>query len=156
MIIGEQDKQIIKWLQLPEISDLLNENRFKELYNRYIDICSDPTWYLTQVLIKANIDPLPYIDSIPEMMFRDCAYLEEVTIPENIQSVGMEAFRHCFNLKRVAIKNTETEFNYYAFDGCFIEYVYYNGTQEDWTSHNMDRVFKDARVYFKEDTYQCQ
>ena len=52
-----------------------------------------------------DIDVLSYMKSIPPNLFYGDNYLTEITIPNNIEDVGCEAFSNCENLQEVKWSN---------------------------------------------------
>lgn len=55
---------------------------------------------------------------IDKYMFTYCIGLEEVTLPEQIESVGHSGFRGCTSLKTIHFGNKISQISDYAFNGC--------------------------------------
>ena len=117
------DEIVLKKLQdiLYENAELLNKYNFKELY----DIANKSLMYtsmyisdLTYLLMVAGIDPLKYMDEIPEEYFAYNNDLISIDIPGNIKSIGNNAFHDCSRLTSVTIPDSVTRIGSYAFGNC--------------------------------------
>ncbi len=71
----------------------------------------------TEVMIPAMVDGVA-VTSISENAFKNCYYLEKVTIPEGIQTIGASAFLNCIDLKEIKLPSTIKELGNGAFDHC--------------------------------------
>lgn len=67
-----------------------------------------------------ELEEFKNITAIPDQAFFQCGNLAEITIPINVQSLGMFAFGST-NLTHVKIPNSVSNINYTAFDGSPIE-----------------------------------
>lgn len=67
-----------------------------------------------------ELEEFKNITAIPDQAFFQCSNLTEITIPINVQSLGMFAFGST-NLTHVKIPNSVSSINYTAFDGSPIE-----------------------------------
>ena len=112
-------EDIIKFLRVN--TGLLEEGNFDELYYRYgqefydIDTCTP----LTELLIDAGIEPLDYLNTIPDQYARRYKLITKVVIPENIKSIGKWAFSGCYGLTSVTIPDSVTFIGDSAFSGCY-------------------------------------
>lgn len=59
-----------------------------------------------------------FLNKIPEKAFENCAELEYINIPENINLISDSAFKNCSNLKSVIINGNNTSIGSNAFSGC--------------------------------------
>ncbi|MBQ8294894.1 MAG: leucine-rich repeat domain-containing protein [Clostridia bacterium] len=48
------------------------------------------------------------VTAIDDYAFQGCSYLEEATVPDCIESIGMEAFAYCYRLKDINLGNVKT------------------------------------------------
>lgn len=72
---------------------------------------------LTQVLYSLNIDPLRYLDYIPKY-FLCLSDIKNISIPDNIKTIGDAAFWDCDKLVKALMPNTITSIGEIAFSGC--------------------------------------
>ena len=80
-----------------------------------------------------NIDLPDNITSIEEYLFGDCRNLKNIVIPPNVKYIDEHAFGGCSSLESVTIPVNTTRINEYAFDRCTdLQYVFYEGTEEQW------------------------
>ena len=112
--------------------DLIENNDFDTLYSE----CAIETGFverLTQVLLDANIDPLPHMNHVVPLMyqgcdieyiivpdnigylpsrraFSDCARLHYVSLPATLKSFGYETFYHSPKLKQIEFRGTLKQF----------------------------------------------
>lgn len=111
--MNEEIKQFIE-----QNIQLIDECNFKKLYNKAAGIFDDEEIPgLTEVFLKSGIDPLLYLDSVPERYSSDL-YIKEVTIPSNIKVIGTGAFANCYDLKEVIFKEGVDEIESRAFSSC--------------------------------------
>lgn len=102
-----------------EVQDLLNNNKFEELY-KIIDeqnIGIDVTGKLTDLLYNIGIDPLKYMNIIPDS-FAWYSKRDHFNIPDNINYIGRGAFDSCYNLKDIHIPQGVTKINWITFRDC--------------------------------------
>ena len=73
--------------------------------------------------------------SIGEYAFYECSQLTEIVIPDGVESIEPYVFYGCRNLTKVVIPGSVRSIKKMAFDGCeSIESVYYIGPASDWQS----------------------
>ena len=58
------------------------------------------------------------VTAIPDHALRDCIYLEEITLPASLESIGEYAFSGNTGLKTVEMKDKVTTLGSYAFQNC--------------------------------------
>ena len=99
----EISDEVLKFLQDEESQELLNDNEFEKLYEKFREKVEpyvsmggpSMTREFTELLYIAGIDPLTYMSTIPEYFLYRNNSLKEFTIPSRIKSIGMEAFYDC-------------------------------------------------------------
>lgn len=87
-----------KFLNREDIKDLLNNNKFTELYEACAN--SDRT-YLTVILKEAGINPLPYLKYIPDNFMTNNPDIKNIKIPFQCDHIGEAAFQRCSNLTKL-------------------------------------------------------
>ena len=130
---------LLKFIQ--DHSKSINDNNFEELYNLISYGHYDFEIYdFTELLLSAGIDPLPYMETIPdnfatysEIMhrkfpnsikeigdeaFRSNLKLETVVFPNNLIAIGENAFRNCKELQEIILPDTVTYIGNSAFQSC--------------------------------------
>ena len=86
----------------------------------------------TALLLKNNINPLKYMDEVPEY-FAFGLDIEYFVIPNNVTRIRGNAFYGCDNLKSVTIPKNIKNIYTNAFKDCeSLTDVYYEGSEEDW------------------------
>ena len=55
---------------------------------------------------------------VSQYMFADCTGLKKVTLPDGIETIGMEAFRNCVNLSELNLPDSVTGIGFRAFFEC--------------------------------------
>ena len=56
--------------------------------------------------------------SIPSYAFRNCEFIEAITIPENTIKIGAYAFENCSSIEEITMSENATIIGQYAFRGC--------------------------------------
>lgn len=114
-------KDIVEFLQSPDIQALLSEENLDKVYSLYEERVSNKlqeySCTLTQYLLSIGIQPLDYVTHIREGMFIDCS-IEEIHIPGNMGDIPGYVFVECDKLKKVIIEPGVTHIINDAFDGC--------------------------------------
>ena len=110
--------------------DLIEDNKFDDLYKK-ADV--NYVGQLTQILIDAAINPLPYMNHIVPCMYQGCNItsivipdnieyihyvrgfgdnpcLEYISLPSNLTSLGYQTFYGCTRLNTVDFRGTLSEF----------------------------------------------
>lgn len=77
---------------------------------------SEATGTVTTLIL--DMEPLKYMDHIPDKMFFSCGTITDMIIPNGIISIGEEAFYHCTNLMSINIPNSVTSIGAAAFCEC--------------------------------------
>lgn len=75
------------------------------------------TGSLTETLLNAGIDPLDYLDYIPDFFLADLD-IKTFSIPGHIRGIGNMAFAGCYHLVEVDIPNSVTSIGNSAFLNC--------------------------------------
>lgn len=103
-----------------ENAELINSNDFEKLYTKFRAAVKVvyKTGMLSQVLYNAGIDPLPYMTKIPSSFLYDAEGVTSVTIPKNIRSIGVLAFKNCKDLVEVHSEIPWPGVPVGAFEGC--------------------------------------
>ena len=75
---------------------------------------------LERVTIYECEEKLNYVDKgyVSASAFSGCESLEEITLPKQIQWIGMQAFEHCYNLKEIVIPEGVERIGQMAFQHC--------------------------------------
>lgn len=94
----------------------INNNPFTECSN-LTNISVDPEnkYYDSPNLCHALVTSPQNPYDKPNMLIAAC---KNTTIPNGVEVIGAEAFRHCYNLKQVIIPNCVTTIRRSAFNGC--------------------------------------
>lgn len=110
-----------KFLSKPEVQEALKDFNIESLYNLYVVYIRD-NWVgdlsiLTRLLNTLNIDPLAYLDYIPNYFLRQ-SEIKSIIIPSHIKSIGRDAFSGCTSLTSVTIPDSVTSIGLGAFCEC--------------------------------------
>lgn len=157
--------------------NLINNNEWEKIYK---DANDDSEFYmhvgkLTQILLESSIDPLDYIDYIPERYLRytdvkefqlpnniiridnyaffNCLKLTNIIISNSVISIGEAAFYACISLENVIIGSGVKTIEAGAFSHCYkLSKITYNGTKSQW-----DTIKKgeDWEAFSRVKTIQC-
>lgn len=112
MTLTEKQKYLLK-----DNMDYIQHNEFQELFD---NLDTSDRRDMSQILLNADIDFLPYMATIPERTFGDQWQLDSITIPPSIKTIDKAAFFGCINLQHVIISGSNVEVGPLAFGGCSI------------------------------------
>lgn len=110
MTLTEKQKYLLK-----DNMDYIQHNEFQELFD---NLDKSDRRDMSQILLNADIDFLPYMTTIPERTFGDQWQLDSITIPPSIKTIDIAAFFGCKNLQHVIISGSNVEVGPLAFGGC--------------------------------------
>ena len=106
------------FLNRSKIQDLINDNKWSEVYKYYWEefkpIIKNE---LTLLLFAIDINPLDYMDYIPKLYLAGIE-ITKFTIPQHIRSIGSGAFSNCHNLVHINIPNNVIYIEDGVFTGC--------------------------------------
>lgn len=112
---------LIDFLSDPDTERMLKNSDIKGLYDSY---ASYRDFYrvakgckITQLLNSLGIDPLKYLDYIPDC-FLLASGIKSITIPNHIKSIRQYAFAYCDSLTSITIPDSVTSIEWRAFSGC--------------------------------------
>lgn len=121
----------------PDIQEALQKSDLDIVYDT---LPSNLVSQFTQLMASLNIDPLNYLEYIPDdflantslksinipdhikeigdSAFSDCSYLEYITIPDSVTSIDNSVFYNCSNLKSITIPDKVTRIYSFTFYNC--------------------------------------
>ena len=73
---------------------------------------------ISKLLYSIGIDPLDYMDEIPEHFILGCDEIQSFTIPNHIKRIGSDAFLGCDGLTNITIPNSVIGIDTGAFYSC--------------------------------------
>lgn len=103
-------------------SDLINENKFDELYKlantSHIRLSYPDIGELTRILLEINVNPLYYLSDIPDGCFFSLKEIKHFKIPSNMKYIGQYAFYHCSGITSLDLGAGVKTIEYGAFESC--------------------------------------
>ncbi|MCD8372718.1 MAG: leucine-rich repeat domain-containing protein [Clostridia bacterium] len=114
-------KEVLKKALIQSNQELIDNCKFDELYEKFN---REEAPYLTAVLLKSGINPLPHMSSVVNCMYQglDILDINEIVIPANISRIGRDAFCGCAQLENIIVDAGNDEYksidgNLYSIDG---------------------------------------
>lgn len=126
-----------RFLSEPDVQEALQKSDFDTIYKK---VCIELTSEFTQLINSLNIDPLKYLDYIPDWFlantpirainipthikkissaaFQNCTHLIQVSIPDSVIDIGTEAFAYCSGLTSITIPDNVTRVSYGCLRNC--------------------------------------
>ena len=117
------------FLLKPNIQEALQNNDFNTLYK---ELPVDYASYFTHLMSSLNIDPLKYLDYIPDL-FLAYTTIRAINIPSHIKRIGRAAFLDCSHLEHITIPSSMMIIGDQALYFCTsLNYITYGGTKDQW------------------------
>ena len=101
-------------------------------------------------LSQVEFAPNSQMTELESYSFEGCG-IQEIVLPENLTSIGVEAFLNCKSLKKVYIPRTVTSIAENAFDGVTDAEYYFTGSEETtsgWEFTNEIQYVNHCDVYY--------
>jgi hypothetical protein len=116
--------------------DLIEDNEWSKVYLNALSRI--PVGILTEALLKARINPLNYLDYIPEWYLAH-SDIEEFEIPDGVDSIGEGAFYGCKKLKKLIIPSTIKDIEGRIITFCNnLTNIVFKGTKEEFYNIEKD------------------
>lgn len=170
---------------IEENIELIEDEDFKTSYklafNEFmIPISSTCISEVTQLLMTAHINPLEYLDEIPDLYaidniqittldipshikqigqgaFCGCINLFSINIPEGIKELPYRVFARCEKLESITIPNSVTSILYDAFGDCKnLKNISFNGTIEEWNKVRIEKGISSPFVNVPAKMINCK
>ena len=162
---------------ITKYSEELINNDFKYIYRKLKNFYSTATFTaaFTALLLKNNINPLYYIDEVPEYFayglnikefiipnniieispcaFEDCSILTNITIGSGTTLIYNSVFSNCERLASITIPKSVVYIGQAAFRNCSkLKDVYYEGSEEDWKNIEIEwwcnELLRNANIHY--------
>ena len=136
----EISNSLKRFLSEPDITNLINNNEWEEVYHSLLGSeIANIIPELTLLLLEAGINPLLYLDIVPEYYLCD-TNITTFTIPESVSYIRYHAFSYCEKLKEIKLPNSLKIIEPHSFNSCTsLKDIYYNGTKEEWGKIEIDK-----------------
>lgn len=136
--IDELPPRLRKFLSEPKIQEAFQKSDFSTIYRGLQETEIHGTiGNFTQLLINLNIDPLKYLDYIPNG-FLTSTTINHINIPDSVTSIGDSAFFDCTNLTSITIPDSVKSIGPWAFSSCSnLHNIQYIGTTDQWGNINL-------------------
>ena len=136
----KDNKEYLKEL-IKKYEEELNDKNFDFIYTRLTDYSQVRSF--TALLLKNNINPLEYIDELPNYFAAELD-IKKIIIPNGFINIPEGAFSDCSKLESIYIPKSVIDIGWAAFAGCNnLKDVYYEGTQEEWERIYIEESYLD-------------
>ena len=115
-------KKIKEIFKNPEIQNCLKKNNFEQFYDLLFHMAKDESadrlnGNITKLLYNIGIDPLNYMEKVPNCFLYDVKGITQFTIPKNINRIEAFAFTFCTDLNNISLSNNIKIIESFAFAG---------------------------------------
>ena len=104
-----------------EIQELLNQYKFEDIYTKILlesNFNASTISELTELCLESGINPLNYMDYVPEFFLSASERVTDFDIPDNVKEIKTRAFNKCYNLKSINIGKNVTTIDNDSFNKC--------------------------------------
>lgn len=105
----------------PKIKDAINSNDFETVYEFFNSIRYKTGTriisYLTKIFYDVGIDPLLYMEKVPDFFLLDQKGIFQINIPKNIKTIGKSSFFNT-DITELVIPEGVEFIEQYAFENC--------------------------------------
>ena len=113
-------------------AQFIDNNEFDKVFSNGIT-AGIPLGDISELLIRSDVNFLPYVDHIYTLMFCDVQELEKLTLGDNIEYIGSQAFDNCTNLEYLSLPKDLEMIKGTPFAYCSnLQVLNYRGTIDDW------------------------
>ena len=147
-------KELQDFLNDTDILNLIADQDWRELFSEAEVNLAYDIQTLHKILVNSNLtstdELLQTLDHVPVCFFKRFDDLTNITLPDNITSIGNYAFSDCNNLTSITIPNSVTSIGDWAFEDCDnLKTIYFNGTKDQWKQVKKTRGWKGSNNQVK-------
>ena len=107
-----------------------NERNYDKIYEHIGDSYEEPG-YLTDILRMSGINPLKYMNKVPDYYMEGSNFEGNFNIDSDIKFIGLLAFNRCRHLNGIVIPDSVKKIGTFAFHHCpELSDVYFKGTKQ--------------------------
>ena len=111
---SDKKENVFNWIH--KHLDLIDENKWTEVYE-YLNRGIITHNQVTESFYEAGIDPLDYLDYIPEDYLSNNPNVTEIEIPDHINSINDSAFYGCLRVTDIELPKSVVSIGDYALAG---------------------------------------
>lgn len=130
-------KQVIE-----RYSGLIEANDWKTFYIKLRGVYDNSSiGEITEMLLKAGIDPLDELDYIPENYLAG-ASIKEFKVPGHIEIIEEDAFNACYQLESIYFPASLELVKFRAFRNCkSLQDIFFDGTEEQFKQIQFEKYW---------------
>ena len=97
---SDKNDNVFKWIH--KHLDLIDENKWNEVYE-YLNRSTQNHNKVTEAFYQAGIEPLDYLDYVPEDYLSNNENVVEIELPDHIRSIAESAFYNCERIVEIEL-----------------------------------------------------
>ena len=154
---SNKSEGVLNWIH--KHIDLIDENKWNEVYE-YLTRSAITYHAVTEALYEAGIEPLDYLEYVPEDYLSNNPNVIEIEIPEGIKSISESAFFNCERITEIELPKSIESIGDWALSGMDnlesiyipgkLEYLGHLAIHDDDSLYRIYSIAENKDLLFKE------
>lgn len=151
---GINTDKIKQFLKREDIQEALQDNDIEYIYDKFYAESNGFTNLLTRFLLSIGVEPVKFVNHTLYRYYYELTPIKNITIPNNVKTIGNSAFSECYELEEVTIEDGVESIGQNAFHGCHnLLKVYIPDSVETMFNDSFSNASPFLVIYCNENSY---